>query len=195
MSLLHSKIFLHIDWREEENQRPPSFSPSNQFSYGAGSANIRYSILPPATQLVLYILYVSSTAILFLPVQCTVATLLSHSLPLLGGGIIVAGCDTCQKVRHRYETSGVYAYYCFTWSISIHLCNWPPLPPLLTFEILLIPINIWYTLYHTIITFCRLLTKLICDRTGASDTVAWRRPDFPSALRPPLTFPGALLLW
>ena len=67
-------------------------------------------------------------------------------------------------------------------------------PPLLTFEILLIPINIWYTLYHTIITFCRLLTKLICDRTGASDTVAWRRPDFPSALRPPLTFPGALLL-
>ena len=56
--------------------------------------------------------------------------------------------------------------------------------------------NIWYsyTVYNIIITFCRLLTKLICDRVGARNTAAWRRPDITSALRPPLPFPGALLL-
>ena len=64
-----------------------SFSPSNQFSHGAESANIRYSIYPPPPPYCIVQLVHTSVAPYF-PVLISVATLPPIPSPSLGAGLL-----------------------------------------------------------------------------------------------------------
>ena len=85
---------------------PVSFSLSNQFSHGAGSANIRYSILPPP----ILLHAVGAIHLITIPVLSIAIAQPAPPPPLLGGGIIVAGCCTCRQVRHRGINHNIFVH-------------------------------------------------------------------------------------
>ena len=65
-----------------------SFSPSNQFSHGAESANIRYSIYPPPPPLLHSTVLVHTSVAPYFPVLISVATLPPIPSPSLGAGLL-----------------------------------------------------------------------------------------------------------
>ena len=166
---------------------PLSFSLSNQFSHGAGSANIRYSILPPpprlATRSGCNTSYNDPCAF---HCYCTARP----PPPSLGAGLLwrVGGCCTCRQLRHRGINHNIFAHEKHLGGIpSIKYFEWGGryLPLLLR--------RVYFSANLCDGCHCPLLiTKIFC-RTGTFEPTAWQRR-VSSAVRAPVSFSRALLL-